>query len=269
MPGALSTAARVASQIHRDGPQTTDLLRFVAHSMGSTAVLCYLHTPIGPRAVLYKPTHVNITCMVARKLFLWVGHCILLVPPGPGASTPWVEARQHADRLLQSMRVGHAWCLSFGVSFAATSTTASGVADLGRWLSFDDSSHSTSQTLTIAEDRMVQSATAGAPQVPREHELVGRAFKDALMAGGRTDPHGSGTQNWEYPPLWNALGGEPDKDYAEGEHKGNWIPNGPEMAIVQELQQKQEWNNRVASPLETRIQAIADADKSAGQGRFA
>ena len=113
MPGVLSTAARVASQIRRDGPQTTDLLRFVAHVMGSTAVLCYVHTPIGPRAVLYKPMHVPITCMV--ELFLWSGHCILLVPPGPGTSTPWVEARQHVDRLLQFMRVDHAWCMSFGV----------------------------------------------------------------------------------------------------------------------------------------------------------
>ena len=219
MPGVLSTAARVASQIHRDGPQTTDLLRFVAHVMGSTAVLCYVHTPIGPRAVLYKPMHVTITCMV--ELFLWSGHCILLVPPGAGASTPWAEAQQHVDRLSQFMRVDHAWCMSFGVSFAATSTTASGVGDLGRWLSFDDS---TGQTLTMAEERMVQSAAAGAPQAPKEHGLVGRAFREALMAGGDTDPTGSGaaaTGLGTHHALWAALGGRPDADDVDQAGHGN------------------------------------------------
>ena len=80
MPAVVQSATRISSQAHQDGPQSTDMLQFIGHYIGKTAVLCYVHTPVGPWAVLYKPMHVEITDMV--NPFMWAGHCILLLPPG-------------------------------------------------------------------------------------------------------------------------------------------------------------------------------------------
>ena len=94
----------------------------------------------------------------------------------------------------------------------------------------------------------MQSAAAGAPQAPNKHGLVGRAFREALVAGGETHLSSSetqpATQDWEHLSLWAALGGEPDTDFVEGQCEGTWLNgtwivshhNGPELVIARALQ---------------------------------
>ena len=119
MPAVVRSATRISSQAHRDGPQSTDMLRFIGHYIGKTVVLCYVHTPVGPRAVLYKPIHVEITDVV--ELFMWAGHCILLLPPEGSRRLSWADAQVHLAGLSRVMKVDQAWCMDFGDGFAVHS----------------------------------------------------------------------------------------------------------------------------------------------------
>ena len=39
MPAVVRSATRISSQAHRDGPQSTDMLRFIGYYIGKTAVV--------------------------------------------------------------------------------------------------------------------------------------------------------------------------------------------------------------------------------------
>ena len=79
----------------------------------------------------------------------------------------------------------------------------------------------------------------------------------------RTDPHGpmTGTQDWEAPWLWAALGGPPDTDNVDSV----WIVSHmhcPMMAIVQALQQGASYPDAVPNLLPSADLHLAAPDPS-------
>ena len=133
--------------------------------------------------------------------------------------------------------------------------------------------HVTGQTLTMARERIGQSATADAPRSLTKHRLANQAFGAALVAGDEIGLFVSSAQpapqEWEHPSLWTALGGEPDTDFVQGQCEGTlltgaWIVshhNGPELAIAQALRRRRKRarvQGRAESPDKTESSSSED-----------